>query len=78
MRFGIVFIISAVLIAIECLLLLSFSMQCPLRSTAVKYAEKVYDGFDIFLPAWLARHNVAIFTVVLLIAAAAYIFNRIF
>jgi hypothetical protein len=36
-------------------------MRCPLTDLAGRYTDQQSDNFDIFLPAWLARHNRLIF-----------------
>jgi polyferredoxin len=36
-------------------------MRCPLTSLAARYTDDRADNFDIFLPRWLARHNLLIF-----------------
>ena len=36
-------------------------MRCPLTGVAARYTEDRSDNFDIYLPAWLARHNKLIF-----------------
>ena len=35
--------------------------RCPLTDVAARYTADRADNFDIFLPAWLARYNKAIF-----------------
>lgn len=35
--------------------------RCPLTPLAARYTTERSDNFDIFLPAWVARHNKAIF-----------------
>jgi hypothetical protein len=36
-------------------------MRCPLTDVAARYTDDRRDNFDIYLPAWLARHNKTIF-----------------
>ena len=52
--------LSALVLA-ECLVLALNRMRCPLTDLAAKYTGERGDNFDIYLPAWLARHNKAIF-----------------
>ncbi len=35
--------------------------RCPLTSLASRFTDDRRDNFDIYLPAWLARHNKLIF-----------------
>jgi hypothetical protein len=41
--------------------------HCPLTDAAARYTNERTDNFDIYLPAWLARHNKLIFTSLFLI-----------
>lgn len=49
------------LVWIECLILFVNRMRCPLTGLAAQYVAEPTDGFDIFLPPWLARNNKMIF-----------------
>ncbi len=40
-------------------------MRCPLRDLAGRYTDDRADGFDIFLPGWLAGNTKTIFTPIL-------------
>lgn len=59
------FVIGVVLL--EGVVLLVNGWRCPLTSMAARYTEDRRDGFDIYLPEWLARNNKAIFTTVFLL-----------
>jgi len=48
-------------VAVEVLVLAFNGMRCPLTDVAARRTAERQDNFDIFLPAWLARHNKAIF-----------------
>lgn len=52
--------LSAVVL-MECLVLALNRFRCPLTNTATRYSSDSSANFDIFLPAWLARHNQLIF-----------------
>ena len=54
------FCITAVFI--EAIVLLINKWKCPFTSLGYKYTNNHSVGFDIFLPAWLAKHNKAIFS----------------
>ena len=42
-------------------MLLVNGMRCPLTDLAARYTDDRPDGFDIFIPPWLARNNKRIF-----------------
>ena len=46
---------------VEVVVLAVNGWRCPLTSVAARYTPDRQDNFDIFLPAWLARHNKTIF-----------------
>ncbi len=48
-------------VSIEVLILLVNRWRCPLTNVAARYTSDRRDNFDIYLPAWLARYNKAIF-----------------
>lgn len=52
-------LIAAVFVEITVLLINRWS--CPLTGIAARYTDDRRDNFDIYLPAWLARHNKLIF-----------------
>jgi len=56
------------LIALEGFILLIFNRTCPVTIVARQYSASTKDNFDIYLPNWLARHNKAIYTTIVLIA----------
>jgi len=55
------------LIFLEGVILFAFKWKCPLTLMAQKYADDTRTGFDIYLPAWLAKNNKIIFTILFLI-----------
>lgn len=55
-------------VGVEVVVLLVNGMRCPLTDVAGGYADERPDGFDIFLPAWLARNNKLIFGTILALA----------
>ena len=50
------------LVIVEGIILLIFKWKCPFTILGYKYTDNRDDGFDIFLPAWLAKHNKVIFS----------------
>lgn len=57
------------IVLVEGAVLLANGWRCPLTSLAARFTEERHDNFDIYLPAWLAKHNKAIFSVVFAIGA---------
>ncbi|MFZ1694190.1 MAG: hypothetical protein WAT74_13405 [Flavobacteriales bacterium] len=49
------------LFGLECLVLVTFRMFCPLTLMARRYSDSDKPNFDIYLPEWLARHNKIIY-----------------
>jgi hypothetical protein len=62
-------------VGVEVVVLLVNGMRCPLTDLAGRYTEERPDGFDIFLPAWLARNNKLIFGT-LWVAAELFLAGR--
>lgn len=54
-------VILAGVVGLEVAVLLANGMVCPLTPVAARYTDDRSDNFDIYLPAWLARHNKTIF-----------------
>jgi hypothetical protein len=55
---------AAILIAlvlVECLVVITNGMRCPLTDIAARYTDDRRHNFDIYLPEWLAQHNQRIF-----------------
>lgn len=49
------------IVLVEALVLVLNGWQCPLTKVAARHTDDRRDNFDIYLPAWLARHNKALF-----------------
>jgi hypothetical protein len=49
------------IVLVEILVLVFNGWQCPLTSAAARHTDDRADNFDIYLPAWLARHYKTIF-----------------
>jgi hypothetical protein len=54
-------ILLIALVSVECLVLVMNRLRCPLTGIAALYTDDRRDNFDIYLPAWLARHNKHVF-----------------
>ena len=50
------------MVIVEGLILLLFSLRCPLTILVRRYSDSDRANFDIFLPDWLARYNKRLFT----------------
>lgn len=53
------------LVGLEVLVLLLFRMSCPLTVVARRYSASEAPNFDIYLPAFIARHNKTIYSVIM-------------
>ena len=51
----------SVLVVAEVAVLAANRWRCPITDVAARYTDDRADNFDIYLPAWLARHNKLIF-----------------
>ena len=49
------------IVLVEILILAANGWQCPLTGVAARHTDDRSANFDIYLPAWLARHNKTIF-----------------
>jgi hypothetical protein len=49
------------IVLIEVAVLLANGWRCPLSAVAARFTDDRRDNFDIYLPAWLARHNKLLF-----------------
>ena len=61
------------LVATEVAVLILNRMSCPLTAVAAKYTEDRRPNFDIYLPAWLAKHNKLIFGSLYLVGVAFFL-----
>ena len=59
-RFRWSWILTAMVIG-ECLTLAANRGQCPLTSVAARFTTERHQGFDIYLPVWIARWNKRLF-----------------
>lgn len=64
-RFDIWFWLPAFLITLECIIIVAFAWKCPLTYVAEKYTKDRQANFDIYLPHWLAKYNVKIFSILI-------------
>lgn len=69
-RFDLWFWVPASLIIGESIVILFNRWHCPITDIAGKYTTDRRPNFDIYLPEWLAKYNVRLFTVLILIEIA--------
>ncbi|WP_103667217.1 hypothetical protein [Pseudanabaena sp. BC1403] len=55
------------LIMLEGIALPTFKLQCPLTLMARKYSNSTEDNFAIYLPNWLSKYTMLIYTSILTI-----------
>lgn len=75
-RFDAWFWVPVGLIVLELVVLLANGWACPLTPIAARYTDDRSDNFDIYLPAWLARHNKTVYTVVCVLGGLAIAVSR--
>jgi len=62
--------VCAGMVFLEGIILLVCKWKCPLTIVGYKYTDDPKTGFDIFLPAWLTKHNTAIFALLFAVGLA--------
>ena len=65
------------LVALEGVTLVIFKCSCPITNVARKYSISSKDNFDIYLPNWLAKHTVLIYTSILVVVTIITIYQLI-
>jgi hypothetical protein len=64
-RFDAWFWVPASLITLEIFIIVLNRWRCPITKIAAQYTQERQANFDIYLPEWLARHNVRIFSILI-------------
>jgi hypothetical protein len=77
MEFDPLFFCCIFLILAECLLLLLNGLNCPLNNMAKKYTGDRRYGFDIYIPAVIAKYNIAIYSVIIAFGIIIYVINKV-
>jgi len=67
--------ISIGCIFLEGIVLIVFKRMCPVTLIARRYSVSTRDNFDIFLPAWLARNNKLIYSIIVAISLLLLIYR---
>ncbi len=76
-RFDTAFFVSIALISAEVLVLLVSRFKCPLTSLAERYTKDRQPEFDIYLPRWVAKHNIRIFTTIFVLGVLGNLLSRV-
>jgi len=76
-RFNGWFYAALALLSTEIVIILVNSWHCPLTDIMAKYTPERRANFDIFLPEWLARNNIRIFSVLIPVEAAIVVIRRV-
>ena len=58
-------------------ILIGYGWRCPLTLVAQKYSDSDKPNFDIYLPAWLARHNKTIFSILFVIGVVLVVWRLV-
>jgi len=58
------------IVSIEVFVLAFNNWRCPLSAIAARYTEDRRANFDIYLPEWLAAHNMPIFGTMYVVGVA--------
>jgi len=61
-RYNLWFFAAVLLLGGEIIVILMNSWHCPLTAITARYTDDRQANFDIFLPLWLAKHNIKIFS----------------
>lgn len=76
-RFDAWFFASVALIGGEVLVLVVRRFECPLTTIAERYTAERSPTFDIYLPRWVAEHNIRIFTAIFILGLLANLVVRL-
>lgn len=76
-RFDAWFLIPASLLALEIFIITINWWKCPIAKIAEKFTQERQANFDIYLPEWLAKYNVLIFTVLMVVEGLIVLTKRL-
>jgi hypothetical protein len=65
------------LVALEVITLVIFKCSCPITTIARRYSISSKDNFDIYLPNWLAKYTVPIYSSILAVVTIITIYHLI-
>ncbi len=69
--------IGYVLFMLEGFILFIFKCSCPLTIIARKYSDSSKENFDIYLPNWLAKNNLLIYSTILTIVSIITVYQLV-
>ena len=75
-RFNFWFFISIALIGGEIVVILVNGWHCPLTDIMGRYTAERRPNFDIYLPEWLAKHNIRIFSILIALEIIVVVYHR--
>jgi hypothetical protein len=75
-RFNLWFVFSIILLGGEIVVIVVNSWHCPLTDVMAKYTSDRRANFDIYLPEWLARNNIKVFSVLMALEAIVLVVRR--
>jgi hypothetical protein len=76
-RFNWLFFLCVALLGGEIVVIIVNRWHCPLTDVMAQYTVDRRPNFDIYLPEWLARNNIKIFSVLLAVEGLIVLFHRI-
>jgi hypothetical protein len=76
-RFDWWFYSCVALLSAEIMVIVVNRWHCPLTDVMAKYTTERKANFDIYLPEWLARNNVKIFSVLIILEIMIVLIHRI-
>jgi hypothetical protein len=65
------------LISLEVVTLIIFRCSCPITNIARRYSISSKDNFDIYLPNWLAKNTVVIYTSILIVVTVIAVYQLV-
>ena len=75
-RFNLWFFISIALLGGEIFVIVINRWHCPLTDIMASYTTERRPNFDIYLPEWLAKHNIRIFSILIALEVIVVVVRR--
>ncbi len=76
-NFGAWFWAALVLLSAEIIVITANKWKCPITGWAEKHTSSRHPNFDIYLPEWLAKYNMRIFSVLIIIEIIVILFKSV-
>ena len=77
-RFDIWFWIPALLVVLEIIVIMLNDWKCPITNLVEKYTKVRSGNYGIYLPGWLAKYNVRIYSVLIPLEVVIVVIKRFF